>query len=114
MEWMSEHPGAHVRFYNWWNAPKTLAKVQEIDPVASHASWMENFPWTRLGGIKLPGQTKKMIDLEAMRMRDPVGVREYLGDGNFGGAYQKDDEVMLAIWEVAVAETRAIIESGWP
>jgi len=24
-----------------------LAQVEAIDPVASHASWMENFPWTR-------------------------------------------------------------------
>lgn len=44
MEWMGDHPGTRVRFHNWWNAPKTWAKVQEIDPVASHASWMENFP----------------------------------------------------------------------
>lgn len=28
---------------NWWNAPRTWAKVQSIDPVASHASWMEDF-----------------------------------------------------------------------
>ena len=27
------------------------AKVKEIDPVASHASGMENFPWTRLAGV---------------------------------------------------------------
>src|SRR5258708_9210518 len=47
LEWMMENPGHTVRFFNWYNAPKTWAKVQEIDPVASHASWMGNFPWTR-------------------------------------------------------------------
>ena len=46
-EWVADHPGAKVKFHNWWNAPKTIAKVHEIDPVASHASWMESFPWTR-------------------------------------------------------------------
>ena len=52
IEWMADNPDAcRVKFHNWWNAPKTLAKVQEIDPVASHASWMENFPWTRLAGV---------------------------------------------------------------
>jgi creatinine amidohydrolase len=45
-EWMADHPGRQVRFHNWWNAPATWAKVQAIDPIASHASWMENFPWT--------------------------------------------------------------------
>ena len=42
---------------------KTWAKVQAIDPVASHASWMENFPWTRLPGVGPPSQRKPMVDL---------------------------------------------------
>lgn len=44
VEWMADNPDTSVKFHNWWNAPKTFAKVQEIDTVASHASWMENFP----------------------------------------------------------------------
>ena len=43
-----------MKFHNWWGAPETFAKVQEIDAVASHASWMENFPWTRLPGVVQP------------------------------------------------------------
>ena len=35
------------------------------------------------------------------------------GDGNFGGFYQRPDDEMLALWEVAIAETRALIEEGW-
>ena len=113
IEWMGTHPGAQVRLHNWWNAPKTLAKVQSIDPVASHASWMENFPWTRLPNLPAnPGQ-KPMIDLEQMRIRDPEAVRTMLGDGNFGGRYQRSDEDMQAIWSVAVEETRALIEGPW-
>jgi len=113
IEWMGDHPGAAVRFHNWWNAPKTLAKVQAIDPVASHASWMENFPWTRLPNLRLPDGQKPMIDLERMRLRDPAAVRDYLGDGNFGGLYQRPDADMLAIWAVAVGETRALLEGPW-
>lgn len=113
IEWMGDHPGAAVRFHNWWNAPKTLAKVQAIDPVASHASWMENFPWTRLPNLRLPDGQKPMIDLERMRLRDPAAVRDYLGDGNFGGLYQRPDADMLAIWAIAVAETRALLEGHW-
>lgn len=44
IEWMADNPDTAVKFHNWWNSPKTFAKVQEIDTVASHASWMENFP----------------------------------------------------------------------
>ena len=113
IEWMADQPAVQVKFHNWWNAPKTLAKVEEIDPVASHASWMENFPWTRLAGVEQPAAQKPMIDLARMRLLDPVALRAYLGDGNFGGFYQRPDEDMLAIWAVAVAETRALLEGPW-
>ena len=53
-EWMNAHDGVQVKWHNWWNAPKTLAKVREIDTDASHASWMEAFAWTRLEAVKHP------------------------------------------------------------
>jgi creatinine amidohydrolase len=113
VEWMADNPGTTVKFHNWWNAPQTLAKVQEIDAVASHASWMENFPWTRLPSTTLPTQQKPMIDLSRMRVMGPDAVKAYLGDGNFGGYYERSDEEMYAVWEVAVKETRALLEGGW-
>ncbi len=112
-EWMADHPGTAVKFHNWWNAPETFAKVQEIDAVASHASWMENFPWTRLAGVVQPASQKPMVDFDRMRVMAPEGVRALLGDGNFGGLYERPDADMLAIWEVAVAETRALLEGPW-
>ena len=53
-EWVEEHPGHQVKTFNWWRAPRTEAKIREVDPVGTHASWMENFPWTRLPGVGLP------------------------------------------------------------
>ena len=112
-EWMTDHPGIKVKFHNWYNAPKTWAKVKQIDPVASHASWMENFTWTRLPGVVAPSQQKPMIDYEKMRTVDAKGVRALLGDGNFGGYYERSDEEMDALWAVAVEETRTVIDSNW-
>lgn len=112
-EWTVAHPGCAVRFHNWWNAPATIEKVREIDPVASHASWMENFPWTRLAGATSPDTQKPMVDWQRIAQLGPEGVREQLGDGNFGGRYRRADAEMLAIWKVAVEETRAIIADGW-
>ena len=106
-EWAADHPGCRVLFHNWWNAPSTWAKVQAIDPVASHGSWMENFPWTRLPGVELPKTQRPMVDMDQVRMIDPVALRGYIGDGNYGGLYQRSDEDMLALWQVAVEETRA-------
>lgn len=112
-EWMADHPGIKVMFHNWWNAPRTWAKVQEIDPVASHASWMENFVWTRLANVKMPVSQKPMADLAHLRLLDPPGLRAFLGDGNYGGLYQRSDEEMQAIWNVAIEETRALLTSLW-
>jgi creatinine amidohydrolase len=113
VEWMNDRPGCQVKFHNWWNAPRTWAKVMETDPVASHASWMENFPWTRLAGVAMPESQKPMSDLGLLRQLSAAGVRQYLGDGNYGGYYQRADDDMNAIWQVAVAETRELLEAPW-
>ncbi len=114
-EFMRDHADANARikWHNWWNAPRTWAKVREIDPVASHASWMESFPWTRLMDVIMPNHPKPMIDPAHLKQLDPQSVRAYLGDGNFGGLYQRAAEELLALWQVGVEETRAVIEEGW-
>jgi creatinine amidohydrolase len=113
IEWMTENADAAVKYHAWWNAPQTWAKVQEIDTEASHASWMENFPWTRLPGVEQPTQRKPMIDFARMRLMAPEALKAYLGDGNFGGHYERSDAEMLALWSVAVTETRALLEGPW-
>jgi creatinine amidohydrolase len=112
-EWAADHAPCRVVFHNWWNAPRTWAKVQSIDAVASHGSWMENFPWTRLPAAPVPASLRPMVDHAKVRVLDPVALREYVGDGNYGGLYQRPDEDMLAIWQVAVDETRALLTGGW-
>jgi creatinine amidohydrolase len=112
-EWMNDHPGIAVKWHNWWNAPKTGAVVEAIDREASHASWMENFAWTRLAGVDMPSAKKPMIDIARMRLMDAAAVRAYLGDGNFGGAYEKSEEEMMSVWRAGVEETRAALEGPW-
>ena len=112
-EWMNAHPDSSVKFHDWWRAPKTLAKVHEIDPAASHASWMENFPWTRTTDQRQPTGSKPKVDFARLARVDAARKREMLGDGNYHGLYQRPDEDMLAIWDVAVAETRDLLEGDW-
>jgi len=113
VEWAADHPACRVIFHNWWNAPHTWAKVQAIDPVASHGSWMENFPWTRLPGVTVPATPRPMVDMARVRALDPVALKQYLGDGNFGGYYERPDDEVLALWQVAVEETRALLDGTW-
>jgi creatinine amidohydrolase len=110
-EWLNNHPDAQLKFHNWWNAPRAWAKVQEIDKIGSHASWMENFPWTRLANVALPDEQKPSF--ANTRKLGAKEMREKLGDGNFAGVYQRSDDEMLALWRVGVEETRDILQSGW-
>lgn len=109
-EWMVDHPECRVRFHDWWRAPRTWAQVMATDRVASHASWMENFPWTRLAGTPTEG-AKPMVDLDRLRTLPPFETRNLLEDGNYGGRFARGDNEMLAIWNVAVEETRAAMDT---
>ncbi len=112
-EFEAEHLDATVLWHNWWNAPRTWAVVQEIDPDASHASWLENYPWTRLEGIELPSARKPMQDISRMRELDPADVRTMLGDGSLGGLYERSDDDGLRVWHTGVEEVRDVLEGGW-
>jgi len=109
-EWMMDNPDCRVRFHDWWRAPATWAKVVATDRAASHGSWMENFPWTRLPSTPTVGE-KPLVDMERVRMLPPFEVRSLLEDGSFGGLLARDDAEMLAIWNVAVGETRALLDA---
>jgi creatinine amidohydrolase len=111
VEWMSEHPEIRIKFHSWWTAPKTWAEILAIDSIASHASWMENFPWTRLANVTLPDKQKPMSDLDYLHQLDPRSLRDYLKDGNYGGRYQREDDEMMKIWRTGVAETRELLET---
>ncbi|MCC5972992.1 MAG: creatininase family protein [Rubellimicrobium sp.] len=105
--------GVSVKFHNWWNAPRTAEYVREIGP-GSHASWMENFPWTRLAHAPAPEGDKPMADMDLLRSGSAAQIRAHLGEGNLGGLFQRDDEVMLEMWRRGVEETREALEGPWP
>jgi creatinine amidohydrolase len=111
--WQAEHPDAQALWHNWWNGPRTKAVVESIDRDASHASWMENFPWTRLDGVVQPNERKPMADISTMRQSDPADVRELLGDGSLGGLYVRPEEDVLRVWRAGVEEVRELLVDGW-
>lgn len=113
-ELMAEYGDISIKFHNWWNAPETWAKAQAIDPTGSHANWMENFPWTRLAHAPAPEGAKPIVDMALMKAAPPDVARDILGDGSFGGPWQRADEDMLALWNIGVREVREALEGPWP
>jgi creatinine amidohydrolase len=116
-EWTAGHVDAQAIFHSWWESDEFEALTRSIDPETQfgtwHAAWLENFPWTRLEGVELPDERKPLLESAAYRVADPGGVRCLLGDGSFGGPYQRPDEEMLRVWELVVAGVRELLKSGW-
>jgi creatinine amidohydrolase len=113
LAWAGERDGAALRFHSWWASERTTAAAEALYPNPTHANWFENFPWTRLEGVAIPAGEKPMAAVDEMG-DDPAAVRATLGDGTFGGAYERPDEEMLKLWSIAVEEARELLESGWP
>jgi len=111
--WASRREGVVLRWHDWWNAPRTRAAVDAVDPDASHASWMESFPWTRVPGVEAPEGRKERPPRLSGDGLSPARFREVLGDGQMGGYYERPDEEVLALWAVAVEETRELLAEGW-
>ena len=111
--WARRRKGVTLRWHDWWKAPRTRAAIEAIDADASHASWMESFPWTRVSGVRAPTGEKARVDPAGSSEISPKKLRALVGDGSFGGAYRRSDSDMAAIWAVAVEETREVIGSGW-
>lgn len=110
--WQAAHGDAQVLWINWWEGPRAKAVIDSIDHDASHASWMENFPWTRLGGVVMPEGRKKPVDISEVKDQ-PLVVRQLLGDGSFGGPYSRPDEDVMQVWHAGVTETRERLNAGW-
>jgi creatinine amidohydrolase len=112
-DWIARRDDAQMLWHDWWGAPRTRAVVDSIDPDGSHASWMENFPWTRLEGVTQPPGSKPKQDIDPLRSEGAQAVRDLLGDGSLGGYYERPDEDVLRVWAAGVEETRERLEHGW-
>jgi creatinine amidohydrolase len=111
MEWAVPHDDVVVLWHEVWEGrPDEIAA--EIDADYDHASWSENFPWTRLPGVEMP--TERKPPLVRPKLSKPLAFREAVGDGSFGGLYQRPDEDALKVWNAAVEQLRERIDSGWP
>jgi creatinine amidohydrolase len=111
LEWADAHGDAAVIWHEVWDGrPDELAA--EIDPEYDHASWSENFPWTRIEGVDSPMGRKPRFTPPPVNT--DAAWRDALGDGSFGGPYQLPNQEVLRVWNAAVEVLRERLASGWP
>jgi creatinine amidohydrolase len=107
--WAKGRPEGTVVWHELWEGrPDEIAAA--IDPEYDHASWSENFPWTRLAGVAMPPERKPAVVWP--EDGNPKTWREALGDGSFGGLYQRSAEDEGQLWEAAVQAIHARL-SAW-
>ena len=100
--------GGSVVWHELWEGrPDEIAA--QIDPDYDHASWSENFPWTRLPGVAIPDKRKTPV--EWPENGNPETWRKALSDGSFGGLYQRSAEDEDQLWQAAVLAIRGRLEA---
>lgn len=99
-ELMNQLPELKVTWYSWWtaNSVQQVAEKHEIKPY--HASWLEDFPFTRVA--ELPDGSKTPPHYSGMLSAS--GMRAVMGDGVFGGAYRVDPAIMDELFAAALQD----------
>jgi creatinine amidohydrolase len=96
-----------VVWYDWQRGAAAAQFAEQNGLQIAHANWSENFPFTRVG--ESPTSAKPMVSWEDTRER--YGIREAIGDGNFGGLYQIKDELMDQLFNIIVDEATELVRS---
>ena len=111
-EWNAGRPDAEVMFHGWYTDPRIWSLATGLAE-AGHASWVENFPASRVEGVETPAGSKPLVPPSALQGATPEQVKELLGDGSAGGAYQLDGGEADTVWNAAVTLLRERLTSGW-
>lgn len=102
------HHEAKLAIFQWWRHPDVVAVGQHAGLAQYHANWSENFAITRVGPVPEGEKAAPTIPATA----PAPAMRQILGDGSFGGAYQAPQEVsdrfFAAAVEAMVGELRAM------
>jgi creatinine amidohydrolase len=114
-EWICQPRPERVQvlFHSWYNAPKTAAAASTFDDDQYHGSWLENFPWTRVAGVRIPEGGSPVLSRTLTQNVNSAEMKALAPDGTLGGAYARSDDDMQVYWDAGVAEVRELLTDGW-
>jgi creatinine amidohydrolase len=93
-------PDLRLAWYAWWQSHSIEVVAQKYNLKPSHASWLENFPFTRVG--ESPKENK--IPPHIPGIMNAAQARVVYGDGSFGGPYEAELAVMDEIFQAALED----------
>ena len=91
---------ARIQWYDWWRESAVKAFEADHNLKLDHANWGENFPFNRVAEVP----TGEKLPVNLALLDEGESIRDVLGDGNYGGPYQVDDELMHELFERVVNE----------
>jgi len=100
VELVNELPDLNLRWYAWWLSPAVAEFATTHNLETAHASWMENFTFTRIGDAP-QGVKPRVVDLN---ISGKFETRRLAVDGSYGGAYQVDENIMQAMFDLCLGE----------
>jgi creatinine amidohydrolase len=105
-------PDANIKCRSWFLLPKTKKTIEENSSLWGHAGWLESFQWINQP-TELPKEPKgQYLDQDYFTL-GPKNARAFVGDGQGGGDYVKDEKFMRQYFNVAVDEIVEVLEGSW-
>ena len=95
-----EDENAQIIWFDWWNSNAVRAFESQYDLRVDHANWSENFTFNRV--VSVPNSEAVLTTIDGLSA--DTYLREHIGDGNLGGAYQINDRLMLQLMDAIVNE----------
>lgn len=96
-EWMAENPGVQVKFHDRRRVPQTWGVGQGNRQRSEPCIVDGKFSVDVVAGVVMPDSHKVLAAETGKATQVGEALRAYLGDGNFGGWYQRSDAEMLEI-----------------
>jgi creatinine amidohydrolase len=99
-------PKLEIAWYSWWQSKSVEIVAMKYGLRSYHASWIEAFPFTRVGdlpeGEKIPPRIPGLVNSKK--------AKELYQDGVFGGPYQVSEEIMAEVFSAALDDILQLLK----
>ena len=101
VELVNHLPDLQLRWYAWWTTKAVEDIAEKYNLTAEHANWLEAFDFTTVADM--PEVTKPFPDV-GDDILGKSATRTIYGDGQFGGSYQADPDIMQEMFDACRAD----------